>query len=277
MPDFKGPGQWRTQAVRAQRSSKVHAVQDTEFGYNPGQARDDQGRWSGHGGHGGGGGGGTGGGDSSRSVTRDASGALVVTEESKRLAHGVYEQSTRLEPAISAEVAGLAGDTHPAVYHTPPPAQMFGWEFRRKEEATMAGKVERYVADEGLTRAEGAAEIKDAVRYTVHFADADYQVGSQHVLDGLARDNKAVRVKNTWAPDSTYRGINAQVTRADGMRYEVQFHTPASQRVKDQMHVMYAEQRVLPKGGLEWTRLDNAMKGMASGLTFPPGAGLVGL
>ena len=57
---------------------------------------------------------------------------------------------------------------------------------------------------------------------------------------------KTTIVKNTWdAPNASYRGINTTVESPDGVKFEMQYHTPESYAMKDHTHKLYEEQRVL--------------------------------
>ncbi len=61
--------------------------------------------------------------------------------------------------------------------------------------------------------------------------------------------------------------------RTDGVIWEIQFHTPRTQQVKDTMHVMYEQQRVVPPGSAEFQRLNDEMRAMSAGLDENPPAG----
>lgn len=199
---------------------------------------------------------------------------ITATPESKKLAKGIYAKAVKLEPEITKNLAQLIGDSNPAKYSTPPPAQLYGFEHRLKTEAKIAEKIERIVAEKGIDREQAALDVKDAVRYTIHYPDDTFGPHAQAVVDQLRRDNANVRVKNTWPPESgvPYKGINVQVTRHDGVRYEVQFHTPNSQRVKDQMHKLYEEQRVLPRSNPRWQQIELEMERLADRIPIPTGA-----
>jgi hypothetical protein len=199
---------------------------------------------------------------------------ITATPESKRLAAGIYSKAKELEPEITANLAKLVGDADPANYKSPPPAQLYGFEHRLKTEAKIAEKIERIVAEKGIDRDRAAQDVKDAVRFTIHYPDDTFGNHAQAVVDSLRSSNANVRVKNTWPPESgvPYKGINVQVTRHDGVRYEVQFHTPNSQRVKDQMHKLYEEQRVLHRDNPRWQEIELEMERMADRIPIPTGA-----
>jgi len=203
-------------------------------------------------------------------VERDADGKIIVSDEAKRLGSEVYQRGVEAEPDISAELAGLVGDSDPANYREPGAGEgkLYGFQYRLKAEAGVQEKVERNVEEDKLQREDAAANIKDAVRYTVHFPEDEFGRRSQEVIDQLTRDNAKVVVKNTWPPEAgrAYKGVNVNVWRDDGTVYEVQFHTPESQRVKDQMHGLYEDQRKTVHRSPEWQRIEDQMNGLGAGL-----------
>jgi hypothetical protein len=237
-----------------------------ELKYNPGQPRDKDGKWSSGGGRRPGGAGGASSDDPE----------ITSTPESRAIAAKLYAHAKEVEPEISAEVARLAGDLTPDVYDDPATSgtgQLFGYDFRLKAEDAIAVKIERVVQEKGMTREEAAQDIKDSVRFTIHYPDDSFGGHAQGVVDALRDQNASVVVKNTWPPEAgAYKGINVQVTRHDGIRFEVQLHTPQSQKIKDQMHVLYEKQRVLPRSSPMWNDLENEMTRLSRELPVPTGA-----
>ena len=210
--------------------------------------------------------------------TWDENGNIIVDPKAKVLAKDLREKAEKAEPEISAHLAELAGDANPASYDPPPDGELFGYDFRLKAEDKIAEKIMREL-EEKPEKLDGdiiaaSQEIKDAVRYTVHFKDEDFGERAQGIVNTLRDEGATINVKNTWPPElgKSYKGINAQVTRADGLRYEIQFHTQNSQAVKDTMHKIYEKQRVLPNGSPEWTKLENEMAALSRDLPVPTGA-----
>jgi hypothetical protein len=209
----------------------------------------------------------------------DDKGEIVVSDEAMALAKPVYEEAQRRERAISDRLIEIVGDRSPEQYEEPPPPQLYGFEFRRKEQDKIAEKIEREVLEaheEGIvmTREQAAAKIKDAVRYTVHYTQDEFGEKAQAVIDQLAQDNPGGKVKNTWPPGSNnvYKGVNVNVTTDDGYTYEIQFHTPESQAIKDAQHDLYKQARVLPKGDPRRVQLEAQMDQLSKGVEPPTGA-----
>lgn len=207
-------------------------------------------------------------------VERDAQGRVVVTDEARLLAADVHGRAVAVEPAISKRLAELAGDDDPETYDPAADGEMYGFEFRLKAEDKIAEKIMRNIEEKGLDYEGAADSIKDAVRYTVHFPEGDFGPSAQAIVDGLRADGLEVTVKNTWPPEagSAYKGVNVSVKQPDGLRYEVQFHTPNSQAVKDKMHTLYEEQRVLDRSSPRWQQLESEMLTMVATLPTPTGA-----
>lgn len=226
-----------------------------ELRYDPNQPRDDRGRWTSGGG--------------TLFETLDG----YDPAEAAMVAQRIRARAERVEPIVTAELGGLVGDPSAAEYHPPEPgeAELFGYDFRFKSTEKIAEKIGRVMVEKGFTFDEAAADIKDVLRYTVHFTEEDFGARAQRTIDGLRSTNPDVKVKNTWPPEkgTPYKGVNVAVTRADGFRYEIQLHTPESQAVKDQMHLLYERQRVLPAGTDQWRRLESEMLAIGNGQPVP--------
>lgn len=210
---------------------------------------------------------------------RDAEGGIVPSESAKTVGSAVYDRAVANEPDISKKLTSIVGVEDPETYREPTPGNpsMYGWAHRLKKEPTIQEKIERISEEKELTHEDAAKDIKDAVRYTVHFDPKKFGPDSQQAINDLANDpdTAAIKVKNTWGTydkNNPYRGINVVVWRKDGTIYEVQFHTPDSQKVKDQMHGRYERQRVLRRGSPEYQQLGEEMYQMSNGLQMPIGA-----
>lgn len=230
-----------------------------ELRYDPSQPRDDHGRWTAVGG------------GSTGTLFDDLEGYDPV--RAAAIAAETHAQAARIEPSVTAQIAALVGDPSAADYQPPERGrgEMFGYDFRFKSTDKIAEKIGRVMVEKGLTFDEAAADIKDALRYTAHFSEEEFGERAQRVIDGLRATNPEVVVKNTWPPEKgiPYKGVNVNVTRADGFRYEIQFHTPESQAVKDRMHLLYEQQRVLPPQSARWRQLESEMLSIGNGQPVP--------
>jgi hypothetical protein len=100
----------------------------------------------------------------------------------------------------------------------------------------------RYQPD--LTARQAAAEVPDAVRFTLAYSETHYTNGVLADVDRLKAEGfELIKLKNLWAKDQ-YKGINSQWCRPEtGLRFEVQFHTPESLEAKELTHKAYERLR----------------------------------
>lgn len=212
-------------------------------------------------------------------IERDANGDIIPSEEAKRLADPIHEEAMRHEEAITRSLASLVGDDDPANYDpgAPPPPQMYGYEYKFKGPDGIAEKIERKVLEDEVDRETAAADIKDSLRYTVHYTQDEFGPSAQRIIDQLAEQYPGGVVKNTWPPskDNPYKGVNVNVTTEDGFTFEIQFHTPESQAVKDAQHKIYKNVRHLPDDDPRKIEADAKMMEMAATLQEQPPTGAV--
>ena len=218
----------------------------SEFAFNPNQPRDERGRWAATGGGG----------------TGVYDGPIVATPESDALAAPIFAAAVAAEPRITARLGELI---------EPFGGMFYGLDHRLKAEAKISEKIERIMVEKGMTREQAAGDVKDAVRYTVHFDESEFGDAAQTAIDALRAEGNELVVKNTWPPEKgvSYKGVNVNVYQPDGVVYEVQFHTPGSQAVKDRMHGLYEQQRVLPKSDPRWGELEAQMQQMGTQQPMP--------
>jgi len=95
-------------------------------------------------------------------------------------------------------------------------------------------------------------EIYDTLRYTyiVTFTDpkqTDLSECISHINKLLEEKNiKLVRTKNFFCPNNTYKGIN-NVYIYNDYKFELQFHTNTSIKIKEINHYLYEKERSLNK------------------------------
>ncbi|WP_175412286.1 ATP nucleotide 3'-pyrophosphokinase [Streptomyces sp. TRM64462] len=126
-------------------------------------------------------------------------------------------------------------------------AELIGFDSRLKSPDSLKRKVATSMKETPGQSVEAAlATMNDAVRYTLQWPDAHYTTG---VVDASAHlsswGNDSIRWKNTWGRASGYKGLNtAWKAPRSGMRFEIQFHTPASKWAQEETHKLYEEQRL---------------------------------
>lgn len=205
--------------------------------WDPNQPRDDRGRW-------------TSGGDPGEPSHGAVNGISLRTIAA--MSHGLSAPSvTSPNAAVTKVVNELLVDSRVAepditaglrsIAHALG-GKMEGLDFRFKSPAGILEKVDRKVAlsDNTVTPAQAAAQISDVLRYTMTLPEASYTTS---VIDAIASmrdhgyDIAPANLENNWVRGDAYNGINASFTdRKTGMNVEIQFHTPESWRVKNEVN-----------------------------------------
>jgi hypothetical protein len=194
-----------------------------------------------------------------RKMTTESPGSQDVARE---LAATIVAAAHDVEPAITADITAIARDTG---------ATMHGLEFRIKENTNrIADKILADSAGDGSSLADAAAGISDPVRYTFHTSADEYVTAFQTAHADLLARGYTARVKNFWPPGDAYNGVNVALTSPDGVPVEVQFHTPESQRIKDEVHLHYEEYRKPSTPAKRKQELWHKMIATSDDQTFPP-------
>lgn len=97
----------------------------------------------------------------------------------------------------------------------------------------------------GTDPVDAMSGIKDNIRYTMGFDEADYATRARDVAESLRTQGfDEVAFKNTWGSDG-YQGINSNWRDpASGHVFELQFHTDSSFDAKSVSHDLCKEQRL---------------------------------
>ncbi|MGH3399105.1 MAG: hypothetical protein ACRDPO_30920, partial [Streptosporangiaceae bacterium] len=86
----------------------------------------------------------------------------------------------------------------------------------------------------GLSVADAAGQVKDAVRYTFRFEADAYVRGYAEVRERLGSAGcRMTYSRNDWLTNPEYKGVNTRWVTPDGGRFELQFHTPESLDAKE--------------------------------------------
>jgi hypothetical protein len=97
-------------------------------------------------------------------------------------------------------------------------------------------------ADPDIDPAELVYRIRDGVRYTFIYEDADYSSGVTEVCETItATGYELYECKNAWIDETKiYQGVNSTWREpGHGLLFEVQVHTPASWHAKQESHPFY--------------------------------------
>lgn len=179
-------------------------------------------------------------------------------------AMGYYEKAVKNEPGISRTVIRIAEKVG---------MDAVGLEYRIKSKDSFLRKV---AANYSPSRTE--YEVKDIIRYT-YTADPDDL--ADKVLLCIEEFEKigynTIEVKNYWLkPNSPYKGINTTIQAPNDQKFEVQYHTSESFKLKNgELHKLYERWRLLPKGAEEKAKLESKMIKLSKGIESPPNIGKV--
>jgi hypothetical protein len=167
-----------------------------------------------------------------RGRPKDAAGASGFREGgATKSAVAILKKAGVAEKYVTPDLQTLADQTG---------GEMVGLECRLKSVDSLTRKIKDGVP---------AAEIKDALRYTMTFPAEDLTGNLKEVVRELeSQGHKPFKVKNTFGTGDIYRGVNCGFETVNGQKFELQFHTPQSFHVKEHLnHQMYEVARELVK------------------------------
>jgi len=177
----------------------------------------------------------------------------AVTQAQKDAA-AILEKAAGAEKRVTPDLTQLADSQG---------MKMEGLDFRLKSEESLTRKLADTPAD----------QIGDALRYTMVSKPEALARNTATTLETLqSKGYEVLRVKDTFKPGAQYKGINTQVKSLDGQVFELQFHTPQSFDIKQNVtHTMYEEFRLLPASDPRKAQLANEMTQISSTISTPPG------
>jgi hypothetical protein len=186
-------------------------------------------------------------------------------------ANEIHTQAVVAEPKLTEDMrAAMEGSG----------GELAGLEYRVKNQSSLAKKIRGNVEEGKPFDTQTINDnIKDSVRYTAVFDDADYVSGTQTAIQRLREQGYQVDIKSFYqGPEAglAYKGVHGQAISPDGVKVELQFHTPASLTAKfaPEMHGIYDKQKLVPKGSAEWEDYEQQMRDYMTGIGFktPTGA-----
>lgn len=185
----------------------------------------------------------------------DASRRASAVEAARR----TRESYLQAEPEVTQTMLDLAAATG---------GKLHGLENRLKSTDSLARKIQQDAdLDYNGDDQKAAANISDALRYTMTISDSDYTAGFKRIEKTLTDMGYDVKPKNFWRQGDPYQGVNIKL-RKDGRTIEVQLHTPESLEFKGELHTIYERYRVSNSTRDRW-RHWNQMVRMASSIPRP--------
>lgn len=186
----------------------------------------------------------------------------------KRLARQLLAEASDNEPEITNDVEEIAKILK---------VEMVGLEDKFKSEISLARKLTDYSVTGNISLEKVALRINDALRYTFLFSLENYGQDFTSVLNQLRKKGYRIqRVWNAWqnegkSKDTGYRGINATIISSKSQKFELQFHTAESFRLKTETHGLYEERRNPNIRKKRDAEIQQIMKELAAKIERPKG------
>lgn len=158
----------------------------------------------------------------------------------KRLARQLLAEARKNEPEITVDVGEIVMILM---------AEIVGLENKFKSETSLARKLTDFANVRNIAVDQVAKQINDTLRYTIVFSLENYSRGYKLALEFLGE--KAYQIPKIWNAwrnvgkpnDTGYRRINATIISSQTQKFELQFHTADSFRLKMETHNLYEERR----------------------------------
>lgn len=171
-------------------------------------------------------------------------------KQARRLAQKLLAEAEEHEPRITADLQQIAREIS---------SEIVGLENKFKSEESLTRKllllVEKDTTDMTFRQKlrKFARLNNDTLRYTFIFPTGEYTKCFREAIEKLEKTGFVIpsnRVWNAWenigtARDTGYRGINVTVISSQNRKFEIQFHTEESFRLKTETHDLYRELRGL--------------------------------
>ena len=177
-----------------------------------------------------------------------------------------YNREVANEPAITEALKKIAEANK---------LKMEGLENRIKTKASYLRKINKKTRGstdpkiiKGITES-----ANDTIRYT-YMGEPEKLVDNFETVSRELKDQgyTLIDINNTWIDKKNpYNGLNTTFETPTGQKFEIQFHTPESLRVKEEMHKLYEEQRLETTPPQRKVELMQQMADMAEGMQAPAG------
>ena len=171
--------------------------------------------------------------------TASSTAASYTDADIDAAAKAYMERAAVLEPILTPMLVEMAEARG---------GQMYKLKYRLKSEKSTRRKIHKLLTeDPALGLAD--IEIDDTVRYTMILEDTPpghHDASVRAILaDFESRGHSVVKVKNYWPKSDNYSGVNSVLRAADGLAWELQFHTAASVETNGSTRDMYEEMRLV--------------------------------
>jgi hypothetical protein len=165
------------------------------------------------------------------------------SREAIREAQRLRRDAEAVEPVVTSLMEGIAKSIDADFAELEGKSSLVN---RLKSTDSLARKIDQDAEkDHGGDREKAANTISDAVRYTLNLDDNNYADGVEKTIGAVEQTGwKVESVKNFWQAGDPYDGTNIKLSK-DGVKVELQLHTPSSHKVKEvDLHDDYEKYRV---------------------------------
>ncbi len=162
----------------------------------------------------------------------------------------------RAEPRVTGHLQGINQSVG---------GELVGLDNRLKTLASLEEKL--------VQRGVPASNINDVLRYTMTFSEDTFSASAKRAMAQLeSLGYEKVVVRNSFRNNARYKGINTTFKTPDGQLFELQFHTPQSFYIKQNVnHALYEELRLLSRDSPRWDELEAQIKANSALIPNPPG------
>ncbi len=208
-----------------------------------------------------------------------------IEQKASDFAKQLLKQASEHEPPITADLQKIALEVS---------AEMVGLKHKFKAEESLAEKIfyraikvfeyelKQNVSEEIAIRetfSELVERQNDVLRYTFVLPFEKYVFGFRNSLEKLKQQNYQIPqdlIWNAWKNigtsfDKGYRGINITIFSSQGQKFELQFHTEESYRLKVKTHKLYKEARMSETSRHRKAEIAKIMVGLAKETAVPQG------
>jgi hypothetical protein len=196
-------------------------------------------------------------------VTINGHHVFIGDDDSETVAKKMYQRASEAEPGITKAVTESVQQNG---------GQMEGLDFRLKSEESLGRKIDIEATQRGLSPREAQDYITDSVRYTAIFKPDNLVQGVNSTSDLLRQQGFELydhHYTNYFGSGGPYQGYNtAWINPSTGQKFELQFHTEESFRIKQSNHVLYEKYRATTNPA-EREILAHSMVRAWSGFTMP--------
>lgn len=149
-------------------------------------------------------------------------GGFYLGPEQNMAATDAIDHVRKAEPAVSADLRAVERQNTSG-------ARLEGFDCRLKGDDRLKEKTaEQLDAEPSKTADDALGKLPDAIRYTFCLEPENYSGGYYDIKGRLeSLGYEMYQSKNSWNHPE-YKGVNTRWVTQDGLRFEVQFHTPES-------------------------------------------------